>query len=326
MNFITRGLTQARFSVKENSPKLCFIGGVATFIAAGVMIWKSRPKYEAITKELEEKKAEVEALSNRVDNGEVSAETYSKDDAKADILKLNVKAGAKKVVTMAPALVLGGASIVFFYSGYRILTGRYSGMAKAYTGLSKDHDILKNAVIATFGLDKYNELARLKTVGRIVEPDEDSNDVASYDAVEPVKTYSANSKIFGPETSSLATKDADANRTLLDGLERTFTDLLRNRMTDWQPGRLFLNEVLRALELEETDEGNLLGWTLYPNEEDNIRYGCSGHVSFGIYDICNDPKEDEWRRRFVDGYENTILLHFNVDKTPLLGRCGMPRR
>lgn len=325
MNFITRGFAQLRFGVKEKAPELCFAAGVGTMIAAGVMLWKSRPKYEAVKEELEAKKAEVKELVSRVEGGEVSEETYSKEDAKTDILKLNLQAGAKKAKAAAPAVLLGGASVFFFYASHHILKGRFAGMSKAYAGLSKDYDILKNAVIGAFGIGKYNELTRVKTVGKVVE-DDGANDLNSYDLVEPVETYSANTKIFGPETSPLADKDPSANATLLEGLEQTFTDLLRNRMTDTKPGRLFLNEVLKALGLEETDEGNILGWTWYPNEKDNTKYGCAGYVDFGVYDIKKNEGEEDCRRRFVDGYENTILLHFNVDKTPLLGRCGMPKR
>lgn len=321
MNFITRRLTQIKFGAKERSPEICFVAGVGTLAAAGVMLWKARPKYEKVREELEKQKGEIKELTEKVEAGEVSEETYSKDDARNDILKVTVKAGAKEARILAPAIALGGLSIFLFYTSHKIMKGRYTGMAKAYEGIAKDYDILKNAVIATFGIGKYNELARVNTVCKILEPNEDSNDVSSYDAVEPMETYSANSKIFGPETSPLASKDPSANLFLLEGLQQTFTDLLRNRMTDSKPGRLFLNEVLRGLELEETDEGNLLGWTCYPNEEDNIKYGAQGYVDFGIYDISSDAD-----RRFIEGYENTILLHFNVDKTSLLGRCGMPRR
>ena len=68
-------------------------------------------------------------------------------------------------------------------------------------------------------------------------------------------------------------------------------------------GCLFLNEVYDMLGIPRTKAGAIVGWIFdekHPNG-DNF-------VDFGIYDIHNDKKRD-----FVNGYERTILLDFNVD-------------
>ena len=74
-------------------------------------------------------------------------------------------------------------------------------------------------------------------------------------------------------------------------------DLLKSR------GHLFLNEVYDLLGIQRTKAGNIVGW-IYDEKNpvgDNF-------VDFGIYDI-NRPKN----RDFVNGYERTIILDFNVD-------------
>ena len=68
-------------------------------------------------------------------------------------------------------------------------------------------------------------------------------------------------------------------------------------------GHLYLNEVYEILGMQRSKAGQIVGW-VYDEKQpvgDNF-------VDFGIYDI-NKPKN----RDFVNGYERTILLDFNVD-------------
>ena len=68
-------------------------------------------------------------------------------------------------------------------------------------------------------------------------------------------------------------------------------------------GHLYLNEVYDMLGIPRTKAGQIVGW-IYDEEHpvgDN-------YVDFGIYD-SNKPRV----RDFVNGYERTVLLDFNVD-------------
>ena len=76
-------------------------------------------------------------------------------------------------------------------------------------------------------------------------------------------------------------------------------DKLRDR------GHLFLNEVYDMLGMQRSKAGNIVGWLYNPDDPD---YPGDGYVDFGIYDLY-----DETKRRFVNGYEKSILLDFNVD-------------
>lgn len=65
-------------------------------------------------------------------------------------------------------------------------------------------------------------------------------------------------------------------------------------------GYLFLNEVYDMLGIPRTSAGQLVGWT-YDNENpigDNF-------VDFGLFNTRNE--------NFVNGYEESVLLDFNVD-------------
>ena len=68
-------------------------------------------------------------------------------------------------------------------------------------------------------------------------------------------------------------------------------------------GYLFLNEVYESLGIPPTKAGQIVGW-IYDKDKPNG----DNFVDFGIYDIHR-----ETNRNFVNGYERSILLDFNVD-------------
>ena len=67
-------------------------------------------------------------------------------------------------------------------------------------------------------------------------------------------------------------------------------------------GHLFLNEVYDMLGIPRSKAGQVVGW-IYDEKNPNG----DNFVDFGIYD------NKDGNRRFVNGYEATILLDFNVD-------------
>ena len=68
-------------------------------------------------------------------------------------------------------------------------------------------------------------------------------------------------------------------------------------------GYVFLNEVYDMLGIPRTKAGQIVGW-VKNNKDDNADH----YIDFGIFNV-NRPKS----RDFVNGYENVILLDFNVD-------------
>ena len=78
-----------------------------------------------------------------------------------------------------------------------------------------------------------------------------------------------------------------------------------NRKLDLN-GYVFLNDVYRALGFESTPYGAVVGW--YKSKNMDEMSGRDGFVDFGIFNPDN-----ERARAFVNGYERSILLDFNVD-------------
>ena len=60
----------------------------------------------------------------------------------------------------------------------------------------------------------------------------------------------------------------------------------------------------------KTQIGQQAGWT-YNKHNPNMQNG-DGFVDFGIYDVNSLPKRD-----FINGYEKSIILDFNVEENIL---------
>jgi hypothetical protein len=86
----------------------------------------------------------------------------------------------------------------------------------------------------------------------------------------------------------------ELNLVFLRGQQNYANDLLHAR------GHLFLNEVYAMLGIPHTTAGAIVGWTI-SKDADN-------YVDFGIYELNKMKARD-----FVNGYERSILLDFNVD-------------
>ena len=68
-------------------------------------------------------------------------------------------------------------------------------------------------------------------------------------------------------------------------------------------GYLFLNDVYEMLGFPKTKAGQMVGW-IYDEKNPNG----DNFVDFGIYDISKPANS-----KFVNGYERSIILDFNVD-------------
>lgn len=100
--------------------------------------------------------------------------------------------------------------------------------------------------------------------------------------------------VFFDETSAVWTKNSECNKLFLLRTQDLANLKLKAR------GYLFLNEVYDMLGLPRTRAGQLIGW-IY---DDRNPVG-DNYVDFGIFNDRNSS--------FVNGFEKSVLLDFNVD-------------
>lgn len=96
---------------------------------------------------------------------------------------------------------------------------------------------------------------------------------------------------FFDEASANWVKDPEINHIFVQCQQNFANNLLIAR------GHLFLNEVYDMLGIDRSSAGQVVGWVI-SGDGDNF-------VDFGMFEAHS--------ARFVNGYERSILLDFNVD-------------
>lgn len=306
MNSVSRTIHKAGFQLKKHSPEILVVSGVIGTVAGAVMACKATTKVNLV---LEETKKHVDIIHEGVENGEVvgtleNGETgmvpYNEEDSKKDLTIVYAKTAIKLAKLYAPAVIVGGLSITAILSGHNITRKRNMALAAAYATIDKSFKEYRGRVIERFGKELDRELKygiKAKEVEEVVTDKDGKETVVkkTVDVVDPTK-ISDYARMFDDGCIGW-TKDPEYNLMFLKGQERFANDKLQSQ------GYLFLNDVYDMLGIPRSKAGQCVGW-IYDEKNpvgDNF-------VDFGIFNTNIQKTAD-----FVNGYERTILLDFNVD-------------
>lgn len=293
----TRTINRAAFKIRKHSPEILVVSGIVGAVTSTVMACKATTKIDEV---ITESKEHVDMTKKYVeDNG--FTEKYTETDYKKDLTIMYTQRGLKLAKLYAPAVILGTVSITAILAGHNILRKRNVALAAAYATVDNGFKEYRGRVIERFGeeLDKelkYNIKAKEIDEIKINEKTGKEEVVKKAVNVADPNTYSDYARLFDDGCLGW-TKDPEYNLMFLKDQQRYANDRLKTK------GCLFLNEVYDMLGIPRTKAGAVVGWIFdekHPNG-DNF-------VDFGIYDMNNQKTRD-----FVNGYERTILLDFNVD-------------
>lgn len=302
-NNISKTFNKAVFLTKKHSPEILMITGVVGIITSGVMACKATLKVNDI---LEEAKSDIEKVHTVLNDESVTEEKYSEMDSKKDLAAIYVQTGLKLVKVYGPSLIIGTLSITSMFASNNILRKRNVALAAAYAVVDKSFKEYRGRVIDRFGEEvdrqiKYN-LKTMKVDEVITDENGKEKKVKKKIEVGGPDMYSPYAIIFD-ETNPYWEKDAELNKFFLQSRQAQANDKLRAN------GYLFLNDVYEMLGHEKTKAGQVVGWVydLDSGEGDN-------YVDFGLYDIYTKPKyEAEAKAAFINGYERSVIIDFNVD-------------
>ena len=297
MSKLTRTLNRVGLKLKKHSPEILVVTGVVGTVASAVMACKATTKIDEV---LAETKDNIDKTKDYVEKKGFS-EKYTEEDYKKDLTIFYAKGGLELVKLYAPSVALGALSITAILSGHNVLRKRNVALAAAYATVEKGFKDYRGRVVERFGeeLDrelKYNIKAKEVEETSVDEKTGEEKVTKKTVNVADPNNYSSYARFFDDGCAGW-TKDPEYNLMFLKNQQRYANDLLKSR------GHLFLNEVYDMLGIPRTKAGQVVGWIYdeeYPNG-DNF-------VDFGIYDLYNEKARD-----FVNGYERTILLDFNVD-------------
>ena len=298
MNKMSRAFGKTGLKIKKHSPEILVVTGVVGVVGSAVLACKATTKLSAIT---EKAKQDVEKINDYAEHPEKLCEPYTKEDAKKDIIIIRTQSALQIAKLYAPAVTLGALSVTCIFAGTNILRKRNVALAAAYTTVNNSFKEYRDRVIERFGKDldkelKYNikakeveekvvdENGKEKTVKKTVNVVNSNNGVSEY-----ARFYDDGCKGWQ--------KDSEHNLWMLTRFQNMANDKLKS------DGYIFLNDVYEMLGIPKTKAGQIVGWVY--NEKNPVG---DNYVDFGIYDLYDEKKRD-----FVNGYEKTILLDFNVD-------------
>lgn len=281
---------KASFGFKKHAPEILTGVGIAGVVTGTVLACVATAKLE---KTLEPHKKELDDIH-------ANKENCSEKEYRQDLTRAYGKAAWSMVKLYGPAVLVESSAIGCLVGSHKILRSRNAALASAYTTVSSAFDAYKKRVANKLGEKAEKELRYGIQEEEIEEEVEDSKGkkktvkktVKTMDETE-ISPYSR----FYDQGCSGWSRDAGANNIYLSNVQSYFNDRLRLR------GYVFLNEVYEYLNYPPIQEGQYLGWYYDPNDDT-----LQNKVDFGIYSL-----HDINKRNFVNGFENVILLDFNID-------------
>ena len=297
VNKITREISKIGFQLKKHSPEILVIGGVIGAVASAVLACKATTKVAPI---VEHAKENIDIIHKRESEPEAFEVAYTEEDNKKDLTRVYLSTGLQIAKVYAPAVALGALSVTSILAGSNILHKRNVALTAAYASIDGSFKEYRKNVVDRFGEEMDQELRyNIKTVEvEEVEVDEKGEE----------KTVKKTVKVSGPiEHNSFSRcyttgcngwqKDATHNLWMLTQFQQYANQKLKS------VGYVSLNDVYEMLGFQRTKEGSVVGW-VYNENNPNL----ANHVDFGIFDVNSEAKKD-----FVNGYENSVWLDFNVD-------------
>ena len=278
--------------ISKHAPTILSITASAGVIATGYLAWKAGTRFEDVEgRDWDRRK---ECLRN--------ADTIPDEDVPKIERKNRILFILDTVRTVAPAAIVGAATITMIYFSNSISKKRLAAMGAAYATLQTAFDGYKRTMVEALGKESVDKIIKpkLPNVGKsaeeILSSDNKSDAAHVVDAVvSSLKALSPYARIIAEESSTCWDPSEDYTSQNLAAVQ-----LWANRRLE-RKGHLFLNEVFDQLGLSRTREGALVGW-LKNGEGDN-------YVSFGDFDasVYRVPNDDYTR---VDA---NFIVDFNVD-------------
>ena len=297
-NNLTLFFNKVGLELRKHSPEILLGVGIVGTVASAVLACKATTKLDSI---MQESKKDLAKIHEAIEHPENLPEEYTPEDGKKDLAITYAKTGLKLVKLYAPSVALGALSITSILASHNIVHKRNVALTAAYAAVDKGFKEYRGRVIDRFGEELDKELKYNIKAQKIEEKVVDEKTGKEKKVKKEIKAIDDNKPSdyarFLDDGNIGWNEDPEASLFFLRRQQDHANELLRDR------GYLFLNEVYDMLGIPRTKAGQIVGWYL---DKNNDKSDC--YVDFGIYDISRPKVRD-----FVNGYENVILLDFNVD-------------
>lgn len=273
-----------------------FVGLGIVCVAAGVVLsCKATLEVDDI---IDEHKEKMDLIHDGVGKMKTDGTVYSKENQKMDTVKQYGKTIARLGRVYAPGIGFTVLGVGFFLGAYKVLKTRniaLLGVCQALQTKLRDYD-------ARLTRDYGEDVAYAYRNGLEIEEVKEAYMEDGKKKTKKVEAFvpgdyerSPYARFFDP-ASKYWKPYSDINLLFLKMCQEEANRMLNSR------GSVMLNEVYDMLDVPRTTEAAQVGWL------SKEKGGIDGFVDFGIFN-----GDDEATRRFVNGYEDVILLDFNVD-------------
>lgn len=297
---VSRSFNRLGLQVKKHSPEILVVTGIIGAVASAVMACKATMKVNDI---LEDAKEQIDAAHEVFEvDAQREEPQYSEKDCKKALAVIYIKTGLEFVKLYGPSVALGTVSVASILASNDILRKRNLAMAAAYTAVDTGFKEYRNRVIERFGKELDKELRYNIKAVEVEETVTDEN--GETQVVKKTVQVADIAPNYHSQYARCFTngclgwdKDPEYNLMVLLKQQSHANDKLQRQ------GFLFLNDVYDMLGIPRSRAGQVVGWIYDKNNPKGDNY-----VDFGIHNL-----HDEGCRDFVNGYESSIWLDFNVD-------------
>lgn len=277
--------------IKRNLPEICTIlgstGTIAATVTACVATYKKLPEI------IDQADVDISDIE--------SDETLNEDDVKHAIKVVRAKEATGIAKTYAVPAVIEAVSLTLIICGHRALRKENLGLSAALGTVSTAYCNLRERIKERYGEEAERDLRYGIKHETVEEEYIDENgkkkkvkkDVAYMDSLPG--DYS---RFFDDSSRKFDPSDNQFNISFLNQRQNWFNDQLKIR------GYVTLNEVYRDLDIPTIPDGIVMGWMYSRDPEKQVG---KPYIDFDIWNINKAKNRD-----FVNGYEDAILLNFDV--------------
>lgn len=289
-------INRLKFKVVKHSPEILIGAGVVGVIGSTILACRATLKIDEV---LDKTKETIGLIhQNRDDETVVD---YTEEDAKKDLTIVYTTTALDLAKLYLPSLMLGTMSITCILASQNVLRKRNVALTAALTTTTESFKKYRTSVVERYGerVDyelKHGVKAEKINTTIVDENGKEKTKKETVDVAREIDQYSEYSRFFDDGCTGWS-KDPEYNLMFLKSNQQYANDKLVAQ------GYLFLNDVYDMLGIPRSKAGQIVGWVYDPENPVGDNY-----VDFGIFDVHKQNSRD-----FVNGYERTILLDFNVD-------------
>lgn len=293
MKNVSSVLNKTKVGLRKYGPEILVVAGIAGTIASTVLACKATTKLSTI---LDESKETIDTIHKCAED-ETKKDEYSKEDAKKDLAIVYVHTGVKLAKLYAPSIALGVVSITGIVVSHDILRKRNVALATAYASLGATFKEYRGRVVERFGEEVDKELRyniKAKKFEETTTDPESGKEKKVKSTVNVAEPTLDDYTLYFDNKCQNYEENRDYNLMFLRSQQQLANDRLK------ADGYLFLSDIYDALGIKRTKMSQTVGWVYKPDGNKNG----DNFVDFGVV-VTN--------RNTDDGYEEAILMNFNVD-------------